>query len=39
MSLNAFQELEVCQNAFAAGTPSRTPLGSLQRSPRLLSWI
>jgi len=29
MLLDAFSELEVCYNAFTAGAPVRTPLGSL----------
>ena len=32
MNLMQFQDF-VCQNAFASGTPPRTPLGGLQRPP------
>jgi len=35
--IDAVSELEACRNAFAAGTPPRSPLGSLQLSIRVLA--
>ena len=32
-------KLQMYQNWFSAGSPTRTPLGSLRHSPRFSSWL
>jgi len=38
LSLDAFSELAVCQNVFAARAPQRTLLGDLKSKDHYASW-